>query len=164
MSDEEHHFESKADAGASKTYPQQAGTIRKNGYIVIKNRPCKVVEVSTSKTGKHGHAKCHFVGIDIFTAKKLEDIVPSSHNCDVPHVNRTDYQLIDISEDGFVSLLTDSGDTKDDLRLPTDENLLKQVINYFLYSFQQIGLLILCSLLFDLLILNLKSAKPFFCI
>lgn len=42
MSDEEHHFESKADAGASKTYPQQAGTIRKNGYIVIKGRPCKV--------------------------------------------------------------------------------------------------------------------------
>ena len=42
MSDEEHQFESKADAGASKTYPQQAGTIRKNGYIVIKGRPCKV--------------------------------------------------------------------------------------------------------------------------
>ncbi|KAD7478788.1 hypothetical protein E3N88_01924 [Mikania micrantha] len=126
MSDEEHHFESKADAGASKTYPQQAGTIRKNGYIVIKNRACKVVEVSTSKTGKHGHAKCHFVGIDIFNGKKLEDIVPSSHNCDVPHVNRTDYQLIDISEDGFVSLLTESGGTKDDLRLPTDDTLLTQ--------------------------------------
>ncbi|XP_060973742.1 eukaryotic translation initiation factor 5A isoform X1 [Cannabis sativa] len=130
MSDEEHHFESKADAGASKTYPQQAGTIRKNGYIVIKNRPCKVVEVSTSKTGKHGHAKCHFVGIDIFNGKKLEDIVPSSHNCDVPHVNRTDYQLIDISEDGFVSLLTDNGNTKDDLRLPTDDNLLSQVPHF----------------------------------
>ncbi|KAK6912497.1 Translation elongation factor, IF5A C-terminal [Dillenia turbinata] len=131
MSDEEHHFESKADAGASKTYPQQAGTIRKNGYIVIKNRPCKVVEVSTSKTGKHGHAKCHFVGIDIFNGKKLEDIVPSSHNCDVPHVTRTDYQLIDISEDGFLSLLTDSGGTKDDLRLPTDENLLSQIKDGF---------------------------------
>ncbi|KAJ8760887.1 hypothetical protein K2173_021925 [Erythroxylum novogranatense] len=131
MSDEEHHFESKADAGASKTFPQQAGTIRKNGYIVIKNRPCKVVEVSTSKTGKHGHAKCHFVGIDIFNGKKLEDIVPSSHNCDVPHVTRTDYQLIDISEDGFVSLLTENGNTKDDLRLPTDENLLTQIKDGF---------------------------------
>ncbi|KAK4788972.1 hypothetical protein SAY86_020291 [Trapa natans] len=46
MSEEEHHFESKA--GASKTYPQQAGTgtgtIRTNGYI-IKNRHCKVAEV-----------------------------------------------------------------------------------------------------------------------
>ncbi|KNA20867.1 hypothetical protein SOVF_048500 [Spinacia oleracea] len=131
MSDEEHHFESKADAGASKTFPQQAGTIRKNGYINIKNRPCKVVEVSTSKTGKHGHAKCNFVGIDIFTGKKLEDIVPSSHNCDVPHVTRTDYQLLDITEDGFVSLLTDNGDTKDDLKLPTDEVLNKQIKDGF---------------------------------
>jgi hypothetical protein len=34
-------FES-VDAGASLTYPQQAGTIRKNGFIVIKQRPCKV--------------------------------------------------------------------------------------------------------------------------
>nr|GEX77430.1 eukaryotic translation initiation factor 5A [Tanacetum cinerariifolium] len=131
MSDEEHQFESKADAGASKTYPQQAGTIRKGGHIVIKGRACKVVEVSTSKTGKHGHAKCHFVAIDIFNGKKLEDIVPSSHNCDVPHVNRTDYQLIDISEDGFVSLLTDNGNTKDDLKLPTDDALLTQIKDGF---------------------------------
>ncbi|KAL5999738.1 hypothetical protein ACLOJK_038023 [Asimina triloba] len=115
MSDEEHHFES-SDA------PQQAGTISKNGYIVIKSRPCKVVEVSTSKTGKHGHAKCHF---------KLEDIVPSSHNCDVPHVNRTDYRLIDIAEDSFVSLLTENGQTKDDPRLPTDESLLSHIKDGF---------------------------------
>ena len=45
MSDDEHHghdvhFES-ADAGASLTYPQQAGTVRKNGFLVIKGRPCK---------------------------------------------------------------------------------------------------------------------------
>jgi hypothetical protein len=30
------------DAGASLTYPQQAGTIRKNAFMVINNRPCKV--------------------------------------------------------------------------------------------------------------------------
>ncbi|PKA46005.1 Eukaryotic translation initiation factor 5A [Apostasia shenzhenica] len=106
-------------------------TLLRNVFRALKicfvNLHSQVVEVSTSKTGKHGHAKCHFVGIDIFNNKKLEDIVPSSHNCDVPHVNRTDYQLIDISNDGFVSLLTESGDTKDDLKLPTDENLLKQI-------------------------------------
>ncbi|MCO5569799.1 hypothetical protein L7F22_023513 [Adiantum nelumboides] len=90
-----------------------------------------VVEVSTSKTGKHGHAKCHFVGIDVFTGKKLEHIVPSSHNCDVLEVTRVDYEFIDISEDGFVSLLMENGGTKDDLRLPTDDQLLTQIKDGF---------------------------------
>ncbi|KAF8378394.1 hypothetical protein HHK36_029733 [Tetracentron sinense] len=35
MSDEEHHFESKVDARASKTYPQQAGTILKNNDSLL---------------------------------------------------------------------------------------------------------------------------------
>mmetsp|Transcript_37642 Transcript_37642/g.72129 ORF Transcript_37642/g.72129 Transcript_37642/m.72129 type:complete len:159 (-) Transcript_37642:635-1111(-) len=122
MSDDEivEQFQS-ADSGASHTFPQQAGTVRKGGHIVIKGRPCKVIEVSTSKTGKHGHAKCHFVATDIFTQKKMEELVPSSHNLDVPHVNRQDYTLLDISDDGFVSLMDDAGNEKADLKIPKDD-------------------------------------------
>jgi len=122
MAEEHETFES-ADAGASLTYPMQAGAIRKNGFIVIKQRPCKVVDVSTSKTGKHGHAKCHFVAIDIFTGKKYEDLTPSSHNCDVPNVVRREFQLIDVNDEGFVTLMDDNGNTREDLMLPkgTDE-------------------------------------------
>jgi len=83
-------------AGASLTIPMEAGQIRKGGYIVIQNRPCKVENVSTSKTGKHGHAKCNFVAKDIFTGKRYEDIVPSTHSTTVPNVFRSEYMVLDI--------------------------------------------------------------------
>ncbi|CDJ38681.1 translation initiation factor eIF-5A, putative [Eimeria tenella] len=122
MSDAEEVSFERADAGASLTYPQQAGAIKKNGFCMLKGNPCKVVDYSTSKTGKHGHAKAHIVGLDIFTGKKYEDICPTSHNMEVPNVKRSEFQLIDVSDDGFVSLLLDNGDLKSDLTLPKDSD------------------------------------------
>ncbi|KAF2154081.1 eukaryotic translation initiation factor 5A-2 [Myriangium duriaei CBS 260.36] len=116
----EHTFES-TDAGASLTFPMQCSALRKNGHVVIKGRPCKIVEMSTSKTGKHGHAKVHLVAIDIFTAKKMEDLSPSTHNMDVPNVSRREYQLLDVTDDGFLSLMSEDGSTKDDVKLPDGE-------------------------------------------
>merc|ERR1712136_201724 len=79
-----------------------------------------VAEVSTSKTGKHGHAKAHIVALDLFTNKKYEDLCPTSHNVEVPFVNKTEYQLLSADGDtGEVQLLTESGETKDDISLPT---------------------------------------------
>ncbi|KAF9513546.1 hypothetical protein BS47DRAFT_1329517 [Hydnum rufescens UP504] len=121
MVDEDHNhtFES-AGAGASLTYPMQCSALRKGGHVVIKSRPCKIVDMSTSKTGKHGHAKVHLVAIDIFTGKKLEDICPSTHNMDVPNVNRVEYTLVNI-DDGFLNLMTPEGASKDDVKVPEGE-------------------------------------------
>jgi len=122
MSDDEEHqqtFEA-AGSGASLTFPMQCSALRKNGHVVIKGRPCKIVDMSTSKTGKHGHAKVHLVAIDIFTGKKLEDISPSTHNMDVPNVSRTEYQLVNI-DDGYLNLMTQDGTAKDDVKIPEGE-------------------------------------------
>lgn len=40
---------------------------------------------------------------------------------DVPNVLRNEYQLLDISDDGFLSLMSDDGETKDDVKLPDGE-------------------------------------------
>jgi len=117
--DDTEEFQS-ADAGSSHTYPMEGGQIRKGGFIMIKGNPCKVSDVSTSKTGKHGHAKCHFVAIDIFTGKKMEDLVPSSHTTAVPFVKKEEFQCIDCDEDGFVTVITASGDTRSDIKLPSE--------------------------------------------
>ena len=101
---EDETFESQ-DSGAAASYPIEAGQIRKGGMIMIKGRPCKVSDVSSSKTGKHGHAKCHFVAIDIFNGKKVEDLVPASHTTYAPFVKKVEYQVLDVDEDGFISVM-----------------------------------------------------------
>nr|UXY87293.1 translation initiation factor eIF-5A.2 [Cryptomonas sp.] len=120
------------DAGASDTIPIQAGSVKKGSHIVLKGCPCKVIDVSTSKTGKHGHAKANITGIDIFTGKKYQDISPTSHNMMQPVVSKKEYQLIEIAEDGFVSLMDDEGVVREDLSIDTfNDDLHKKIKEEF---------------------------------
>ncbi|XP_077650195.1 eukaryotic translation initiation factor 5A-2-like [Urocitellus parryii] len=114
------------DLGASSTYLMHCLALSKNDFVVLKGQQCKIVEMSTSQSGKYGHAKVYLVGIDIFTGKKHEDIClyvcPSTHNMDVPNIKRNDYQLICI-QDGYLylSLLTETSEVHEDLKLPEGE-------------------------------------------
>ena len=88
---------------------------------MIKGNPCKVSDVSTSNWQARP-AKCHFVAIDIFSGKKMEDLVPAGHTTSVPFVKKEEFQCIDCDEDGFVTVMTASGDTRSDLKLPSEMN------------------------------------------
>ena len=107
------------DSGASQTVSVEAGQIRKGGYIMIKGKPCKVKDVSVSKTGKHGHAKCKFSASDIFTGASCEELCPSTHSIDVPVVNKKDWMIQGLQDDTYVLLMDDDGEMREDLELPS---------------------------------------------
>lgn len=120
MSDENNDFEA-TGADASLTKPIRAGEVKKGHIVLLKGFPCKVMDVSTSKTGKHGHAKANITGLDIFTGKKYEEIAPTSHNLEEPFVTNSNYLLTDVSEDGYATLLDeDSGENREDLKFPDE--------------------------------------------
>ncbi|SPQ97359.1 Eukaryotic translation initiation factor 5A [Plasmodiophora brassicae] len=105
---------------ASKMTPIKAGSLKKGGYLQIKGHPCKIMSMSTSKTGKHGHAKMNIVGVDVLTSKKYEDMTPTSHTVMVPIVTKTEFQVIDIA-DGYVHIMDEDGTPIEDVKLPEDE-------------------------------------------
>ena len=116
---EDYEFQSKeAGSGIEKV---SAGSLKKGDLVMIKDKPCKVVSFSTAKTGKHGSAKAMVTGIDIFTGNKLECTFSTGDNVDAPVCKKTEYTVLNIDDEGFCSLMTDSGDIKEDLQLPTDE-------------------------------------------
>ena len=103
------------------TTPVEASSIKKGAYIVINERPTKAVDISTSKTGKHGSMKMRIVGVDIFNGKKYETVTPGSQTVLVPVIKRQEFQLSSISDDNYLSLLSDDGDLREDLTLPEGE-------------------------------------------
>jgi translation initiation factor 5A len=119
MTEFDEDFE-QVSSGASLTYPTSAGNVKKNGHMVINGRPCKVVDYSTAKTGKHGSAKASIVGIDIFNGKKMEASCPSSQNVEIPNIKRTEWQLIGIDGENFCTVMDSVGNTRSDLKLPED--------------------------------------------
>jgi len=102
--------------------PIQASAIKKGAFAVLRERPCKILSISVCKTGKHGHAKCAFQGLDVFTGKKYEDTCPSTHNMWTPVLGKVEYDLTDIDDEDYLSLMSpDDASEKSDLQLPEGE-------------------------------------------
>ena len=118
--DEEFIFES-GNAGASDTIPIKAGSCKKGIHVMLKGNPCKIIEIATSKTGKHGHAKVNITGIDIFSGKKYQESSPTSHNLMQPIITKQDYQLIELDEDNFLTLMDENGAIREDLSLDPED-------------------------------------------
>ena len=101
--------------------------VKKGGYCMIRGMPCKleICEVLPKATA-NGNKRLHIRGPNVFTGKLYEDTLnPTAgfHGIDVPVTVKAQYSLMDVDSDtGFLSLLTDSGDCKEDVGLVKNED------------------------------------------
>ncbi len=80
----------------STTYAE-LGELREGSFIVVDGEPCRIVEISRAKTGKHGSAKAHVVAIGIFTGDKKTVIAPVDQRVEVPMIDKRSAQVIAIT-------------------------------------------------------------------
>jgi len=70
------------------------GDLRKGSYIIIDGEPCRIVEYSTAKTGKHGSAKAHIIAISLLTGQKKTLVAPVDTRVQVPVIEKRVGQVI----------------------------------------------------------------------
>jgi translation initiation factor 5A len=109
-------------------FPVKVGALRKGGYVLIDDKyPCKINDLTVSKTGKHGHAKANITCVDIFTDKKYEMKESTSHSIMVPNVVKEDFSLIDIDDEGNVTYMEADGEFNTSLKLDNKGELFEAI-------------------------------------
>jgi len=109
--------------GHTKT--TSVGSLQKGSYIVIDGAACKIVDMQTSRPGKHGHAKVRIVAVGIIDGKKRDVVMPGHDSIAVPIIEKKTAQVLSIS--GDVANVMDS-ETYETFDLKIPEELKGQVV------------------------------------
>ncbi|MCD6301868.1 MAG: translation initiation factor IF-5A [Staphylothermus sp.] len=109
----------------SKTYAT-LGELKPGNFIIIDGEPCKIVEMSKAKTGKHGSAKAHVVAIGLFTGNKKTLIAPVDQRVEVPIIEKRVGQIIADMGDMFQVMDMETFETFE-VEKPQDEKLLEKL-------------------------------------
>jgi len=139
------------DLDAAETCFQKARSIRTGHHVMIKNQPCRVVKIGTSKVWKGPYRGCfqtQIVAKNIFTGMRSEHLCPATEDVSIAVVKRQEYTVLDIGMDGELSLLTPTFDVKADVNLPTgtdDDCKLAECIKTNFHGGQTVVVAVLSS-------------------
>jgi len=76
--------------------PADVGSLKVGSYVIIDNEPCRIVEYTKSKPGKHGSAKARIVAIGVFDGTKRSFVKPVDAQVEVPIINKRTGQIISV--------------------------------------------------------------------
>jgi translation initiation factor 5A len=123
----------------SHTHPEEAHHVKKGGFLMLKGHPCKIVDVKTSKTGKHGHAKCNITGVGVLNERKFNEVHPGHIVLAAFDKVQCNYDVTDINEeDGVIDCIDEDGtEAQFTLKLDSEVDQVKKCHTELLAKFKE---------------------------
>lgn len=101
------------------------GELKKGSYIVIDGEPCRIVEMTRAKPGKHGSAKANIVAVSVFTGQKKTLVAPVDTRVQVPVIEKHIAQVLADMGDRVQLMDMETFDTFE-VEKPTDDPQLAE--------------------------------------
>lgn len=109
----------------SVTYAE-LGELREGSFIIIDGEPCRIVEISRAKTGKHGSAKAHVVAISIISGARKTLVAPVDTRVEVPIIDKRTGHVIAISGNTVQVMDSETYETYE-IPMPADKELASRI-------------------------------------
>ena len=68
-------------------------------YVVIDEEPCKILDITTSKPGKHGAAKARIEAVGLYDGVKRSMVAPVTEKCKIPMIDKRKVQVVNMRGD-----------------------------------------------------------------
>lgn len=94
------------------------GSLKKGDTIIIDGAACKITDTSTSRPGKHGHAKVNMMAVGLLDGKKRNLVMPGHDKVEAPIIEKKNAQVLSISGNNASVMDTESYETFDMEILP----------------------------------------------
>ncbi len=107
------------------TKPMDVGELRVGGYMMIEGEPCKIVDISKSKPGKHGSAKARIVAIGVFDNQKRQFVKPVDAGAEVPIIDKRTGQVFALNPGGVQIMDLETFEYLD-APFPSEEDVSKE--------------------------------------
>lgn len=95
------------------------GSLKKGDTIIIDGAACKVTDTTTSRPGKHGHAKVNMMAVGLLDGKKRNLVMPGHDKVEAPIIEKKNAQVLSISGNTANVMDSDSYETFD-LEIPEE--------------------------------------------
>ena len=73
-----------------------AKELKEGKYVLVEDIPCRIVNIESSKPGKHGAAKMRITAIGIFEGQKKTLLTPGDADVEVPIIDRKTVQIMSV--------------------------------------------------------------------